>query len=56
MKHFANLVLWFLRWDLEFARATGRGPQSIAALNSCIREWELIHWNAEHKLNLPPCV
>jgi hypothetical protein len=50
MKYLAIFNLWFLRWDREFARYTGRGPQHIAELTGAIHEWERVLWESENSL------
>lgn len=50
MTYFASMCLWFLRWDLIFARSTGRNPDHIAAISRAIDEWELILWQQQYRL------
>lgn len=51
MKYLALMCLWFLHWDLDFARNTGRGMVHIAALTDAIDEWERVLWDLEHPLS-----
>lgn len=50
MKYLALMCLWFLHWDIEFARNTGRNPKHIPVLNDMIDEWKRVLWDLEHPL------
>ena len=50
MKLLSKTVLWFLKFDLAIARSTGQNRGSIINIAALIHEWELILWNAEHRM------
>lgn len=44
MKLFYRILLWLTERDLDFARATGRNPDAIAALVRDREDYRLALW------------
>lgn len=44
------ILLWLTEWDLDFARNTGRSPECIKNLSTCVRDYEKALFNIDHPL------